>query len=47
MFNFSASGLVFGSKAFIKERIRKVVEYIYQNNCNLFPSDMFFFNAVR
>ena len=47
MFKFSASGLVFGSVDFTRERIRKVVKYIYQNNCNLFLSDMSFFNAVR
>lgn len=37
MFKLSASGLVFGSVDFIRERIRKVVKYIYQNDCNLFP----------
>lgn len=37
MFKLSASGLVFKSVDFIRERIRKVIKYIYQNDCNFFP----------
>ena len=42
MFKLSASGLVFRSVDFIRERIRKVIKYIYQMTVTFFLVYVFF-----